>query len=312
VAVKPIGHYAFNAVASGGSNVVVVGDGNHSAVATVANVATSSWTASTVVSSGSPNFSGVAYRSSDGLFIAAGNSGVPPITGVVAAISDAALTTSNVSIWTSAAPSEEVGLNSVGLASDGVYFGGNAGVILRSINLTSSSGTFARANPQPAAAVPLTTTFNSIRAIGSKLFAVGTGGVILSSSDGQTFSTATSGTTNPLYSVMKQGSTFYAVGNAGTIVTSGDGATWTPIFSSLSTSNSSSNLRFIDYLNGQFVASGNGGLVLTSPTGATSTWTSTALAGASGGTIYGVAYGNNTYVAVGGNDGFGAGGINYV
>ena len=57
---------------------------------------------------------------------------------------------------------------------------------------------------------------------------VGSSGTILTSSDGTTWISRTSGTTNTLYGVTYGNSTFVAVGDGGTILTSSDnGTTWT-------------------------------------------------------------------------------------
>jgi len=132
--------------------------------------------------------------------------------------------------------------------------------------------------------------------------------VILRSSDGQTFSqTTVPGTANDIWDIIKQGSTYYAVGRSGTILTSPDiltapaGPTWTQIISGNAGANTSSNLNAIAFLNGKFIAVGNQSRILTSPDGATNNWTSitTPLGGMA---IFGVAYGNGTYVAVGGSN----------
>jgi fibronectin type 3 domain-containing protein len=56
---------------------------------------------------------------------------------------------------------------------------------------------------------------------------VGNSGTILTSSDGTTWTSRTSGTTNNLYGVTYGNSTFVTVGDSGTILTSSDGTTWT-------------------------------------------------------------------------------------
>ena len=57
--------------------------------------------------------------------------------------------------------------------------------------------------------------------------AVGMSGVILTSSDGTTWTSRTSGSSHSMWNIFYGNSTFVAVGNSGTILTSSDGITWT-------------------------------------------------------------------------------------
>ena len=57
--------------------------------------------------------------------------------------------------------------------------------------------------------------------------AVGQSGIILTSSDGTTWTSRTSGTSNNLQGVTYGNSTYVTVGDGGTILTSADGTTWT-------------------------------------------------------------------------------------
>src|SRR5450759_578851 len=65
---------------------------------------------------------------------------------------------------------------------------------------------------------------------GKSLWAVGAGGTILHSSDGETWKPQTSGTTSNLLSVYGtgDGKSLWAVGEGGTILHSSDGETWKP------------------------------------------------------------------------------------
>ena len=56
--------------------------------------------------------------------------------------------------------------------------------------------------------------------------AVGNSGTILTSPDGTSWTSRTSGTTEDLYGVTYANSTFVVVGTSGTILTSSDGTTW--------------------------------------------------------------------------------------
>ena len=62
----------------------------------------------------------------------------------------------------------------------------------------------------------------------SKLFiAVGAQGTLLTSSDGESWTAQTSGTSNNLRAVAYGNSTLVTVGSSGTILTSSDGTSWT-------------------------------------------------------------------------------------
>ena len=60
-----------------------------------------------------------------------------------------------------------------------------------------------------------------------KYVAVGGSGTILTSSDGISWTSRTSGISNSFYGVTYANSTFVAVGDSGTIITSSDGTSWT-------------------------------------------------------------------------------------
>lgn len=286
------------ALAQSGTHIVAVGVSNHKAVSVPAATVDpanpkpidATWTEGTMAPVAA-TYSNVTF-SSDGLFVASGSG------GVMAASADEGAT------WRNIASGETSALNGSGSTPEGVYFAASGGILLRSSNLagafltpTPTAPTFSRVlNPVA------NFNFNALRVIDDKLYGVGSGDAIRTLDVNGVFSAVTSGTTGKaLWGIVKQGSTYYIAGDTGTILTSPNGAApWTPIISGNSGSNSTSNLRFIDYLNGQFVAAGTGGIILTSPNGNTNNWTSHATN--AGGTIYSVAYGNGTYVAVGGND----------
>ena len=111
--------------------------------------------------------------------------------------------------------------------------------------------------------------------------AVGRNGTILTSTNGITWTSRTSGTTNSLFGVTYGKGLFLAVGVSGTILTSSDGITWTS-----RTSGTSDLLEGITYGNSTFVTVGIYGTLLTSSDGIS--WTSR-----TSGTIndlYGVTY----------------------
>jgi len=95
---------------------------------------------------------------------------------------------------------------------------------------------------------------------GNGLFvAVGSGGIILTSPDGVSWTLRNSGTSRDINGVAYAKGLFVAVGERGTIVTSPDGVTWTA--GALPTSR---GFWGVAYGNGLFVAVG-GGTILTSP-----------------------------------------------
>jgi len=120
---------------------------------------------------------------------------------------------------------------------------------------------------------------------------VGVNGTILSSDDGLTWSTRSSGVTENLFGIAYGQNKFIAVGNSGTILSSLDGKNWsqiTPIISS--------DLRKVVFGNGIFVAvGGNNKVILTSTDGYN--WSISQRDFDSNRGYFGVSYGNETFVA---------------
>jgi hypothetical protein len=123
--------------------------------------------------------------------------------------------------------------------------------------------------------------------------AVGNGGVIVYSNDGNYWYTVTTSLGNhALRSLTHAGGTFVAVGDGGTIASSTDGINWTP-----QTSNSSNNLNGVTH-GGIYVAVGDSGTILTSGNGGT--WYPVFASGISTNiNLRQVASFGNLYVAVG-------------
>jgi hypothetical protein len=100
--------------------------------------------------------------------------------------------------------------------------------------------------------------------------AVGNAGTVITSPDGTTWTTRTSGTANQLNAVTYSSANdlFVAVDASGIVITSPDGTTWTT-----RTSGTTNALSAVTYSSADdlFVAAGGGGVVLTSPDG--TTWT---------------------------------------
>ena len=76
---------------------------------------------------------------------------------------------------------------------------------------------------------PLSNSGNNLGIIGKtgKVIAVGAGGIIKQSSDLQTWTSQTSGTTSDLYIAKQINGVYYILGASGTYLTSYDGSTWT-------------------------------------------------------------------------------------
>ena len=131
----------------------------------------------------------------------------------------------------------------------------------------------------------------------SVFLAVGASGTLLTSPDGTTWTSRTSGTSNNLRSFAFDGNrTGVVVGFSGTILSSTDGITWTP-----RTSGTSKNINNVAYGNSKFIAVGDNGTTLYSSDGITWTdWPSNCGANDNE-SLWDVAYGNSTWVAVGDN-----------
>ena len=128
----------------------------------------------------------------------------------------------------------------------------------------------------------------------TKLYvSVGDEGTILTSSDGTTWTSRTSGTTNILNGVAYGNNTIVTVGNSGIILTSSDnGSTWDN-----RSSGTENHLFGVIYGNSKFMTVGKGGKIFTSDKG--TTWTSETSATAYN--LMGITYANSKFVAVGYN-----------
>ena len=114
--------------------------------------------------------------------------------------------------------------------------------------------------------VPLPKAAGSLNAIdtdGRTLIVVGRSGVILTSSDGRSFTMRSSGTRSHLWGVARLNGFDVVVGTAGAIVTSADGGVhWTK-----RASGTTASLISVRYVNGEFLAAGYDGTILASSQG---------------------------------------------
>jgi len=101
---------------------------------------------------------------------------------------------------------------------------------------------------------------------------VGQKGTILTSSDGISWTSRESGTSEHLHGITNKNGVFVTVGGKGIILTSSDGISWTSRYGTLNGNKSSAWLFGIGHGNGLFVAVGDKGTIFTSLDG--TQWTS--------------------------------------
>jgi photosystem II stability/assembly factor-like uncharacterized protein len=149
---------------------------------------------------------------------------------------------------------------------------GNAGTLLAGdYNYTSTSPPGVTAWTQ-ATSVPngFVSGLSAVTSDLTRFIALGTDGSIVTSADGNTWTSAApipNGGMNSLaFGLVPSNPVYVAVGDGGKIFTSTDLTAWTP-----ATSNTPNNLYSVSFPKDTFVVTGAGGTLLTSPDG--STWT---------------------------------------
>ena len=141
-----------------------------------------------------------------------------------------------------------------------------------------------------------TTTSDNTTTTSSGLYiAVGASGTLLTSSDGTTWTSRTSGTSKDINNVHYGNSSFVAVGDNGTLLSSTDGITWSDKTSNCG-ANDNESLWDVAYGGSTWVANGDNGSIYTYDE-------STCTARTSGTTVEfnELYYGNSTFVAIGSN-----------
>ena len=123
-----------------------------------------------------------------------------------------------------------------------------------------------------------------------KYVSVGQNGVVLVSSNGVSWESAVSGATSNLWSVAFGAGQYVAVGDGGLILRSSNATAWTS-----SASGTTNRLNHIAHCGGLWIATGNAGTLLTSPDG--NVWTKRP--SATSRDLFGAAFGNNTFLAIG-------------
>jgi photosystem II stability/assembly factor-like uncharacterized protein len=125
---------------------------------------------------------------------------------------------------------------------------------------------------------------------GGYFVAVGAGGTVIRSAQGDTWAKRLSNTTSDLHDLVFGNNLWVAVGNNGTVTTSPDAS-----FFSLQNSQTQVRLNSVTFGNGQYVAVGADGAVLNSSNG--TAWTARGTDEAI--TLTGVTFGNGRFVAAG-------------
>jgi hypothetical protein len=131
----------------------------------------------------------------------------------------------------------------------------------------------------PRTSSGITQSISSVASGNGLIVAVTIGGQIITSTDGLTWTTRPSGVTTDLRGITFANGTFVAVGAGGAILTSANGTSWTR-----ATSGTTTNLYGIAFVKGAFVVGGDNGTVLTSGDGAA--WSAVSLGGNTSGTFY--------------------------
>jgi hypothetical protein len=126
----------------------------------------------------------------------------------------------------------------------------------------------------------------------NQLVAVGNGGAIATSPEGDGWTYRNSGTRNTLTSVTWGNNQYVVVGDSGTILSSPDGISW----AARSTGPKSYWLSSVIWTDSGYIAVGSGGVVVSSPAG--NTWTQRNVG--SGFNLFSIASSGQTFVAVGG------------
>jgi hypothetical protein len=182
-----------------------------------------------------------------------------------------------------------------GLVSDGAPQTGNTEIlteysdILNLANLYDYKNSDAGYNPQTGNARAV---YEAVASNGSLYVVVGSSGNIITSTNGSTWNSTISGTTQNLQDVAYGGGYFVAVGANGTVIYSSNGTVWQP-----SGAVSYTNINAIVYASSKFVLVTELGEVFTSNNGITWASQTTGVTNP----LYAIAYGNGKFVAGGYN-----------
>lgn len=233
--------------------------------------------------------------------------------------------------WTSKSPDSGSGIAAVTSAGSNIFAITSTGKIYKSPDSGTSWTTVEAGNSAY--------NLKDVVFANSAYVAVGQGGRIVKSTDGLTWTEVTSGTAQDLYQVIYENNTFVAVGYYGALLKSSDGSTWSAINPGFSQSLSNaaygngifvvaghannpnegpntdtlvtstdSGLTWtpeasgifygLSFAHGNFIAVGHAGLISTSPDGVK--WATQFISSMP--SLYDAAYGNGTFVIVGGDN----------
>lgn len=300
-------------------NAVTHGTGGGAEYVAVGNAGTivggTSFASPAVRTSGTTNnLFGVTYGNTDDLFVAVGASGTiltspdgttwtSRTSGTANRLSGVCYSTTSSIATTAASGTGTTATLTFAARSVAPYTVGQS-IVVAGVTPTGYNGTFTvTACTTTTVSYANTTTgaqtvAGTIRPAALDLFvAVGDGGVILTSPDGVTWTSRTSGTTQALYDVAwgSEVQRFVAVGANGTVLSSSNGTTW-----AAETSGTANTLWRVAYgpSRRQFAACGNSNTIIYSNDGG-DTW-ATATAVTTGAAINGIHYGvkDNRFVAV--------------
>jgi photosystem II stability/assembly factor-like uncharacterized protein len=244
----------------GGTSSPTITPTNHPPDNAPYNASAEAWASGSTTPPATSNFLGVGYTSRT-------TCSNPPYTAISAAGSFAAVGASGT-IFTS---------------PDGITW----------TNQTTPSGFTSNLNAVTGYAANL----NNLTTPNLRWVAVGDGGASVYSTDGITWTAASTAAANPsnytLHSITHNAGTYTAVGDAGTILSTTDGITWTSHTSPTVTSN---NLNGVTH-GSIYVAVGDSGTILTSADG--NTWAAHASSPTTSSNLHQVAAYGGLYVAVG-------------
>jgi hypothetical protein len=206
--------------------------------------------------------------------------------------------TDNATTWTVSKTKSVIGFTGIAAGNGKIVAAGSSSSTNKAVISTSADGGSTWSEPTLAVA---NTSYEGITFGNGKFVVVGYdyGGsaytaVILTSTDGVTWTAANVTAQTALRGVTWGGAQFVAVGTSGVILTSPDGSNWAAQNSGITDTNK--HLNHVGYGNGVYAIAGTDGTILTSADG--SAWTSRP----SGTTkhLEGVAFGKNTFLVVGG------------
>lgn len=164
-----------------------------------------------------------------------------------------------------------------------IVVGGANGTVLMSLNADSWA---VQISPTAGTAIMGMTFYNS------QFVLVGTSSLIMTSTDGVSWTSKFSQGVNDWYSVHYLNNKYFCLGSGCSVEYSSDGNSW-----SICNVGKISPLNDVLYVNNQFIAVGDSGTIVTSEDG--DSWLNRLFG--SNSTLNGIAYGNNIYVAVGNN-----------